>query len=162
MSSAGQSASENRQDVLVPLFTKGENRLFRPPLSAVSAFPLFLFLLGRRSLYFSAEKEGDMASETNQLSDDKTIEKAVWHYVGVGVLWTSLFLTGMAFERLGLTSSILAGILPGETGSLRTQATECQRNFAQMKSERDLLKKQEDTLQAQIKTLRAKVGTDVQ
>jgi hypothetical protein len=103
-----------------------------------------------------------MASEATQSSDDKTIEKAVWHYVGVGVLWISLLLSGMALERLGLTSSILAGVLPGETGSLRTQATECQRNFTQMKSERDLLKKQEDTLQAQIKTLRAKVGADVQ
>ena len=103
-----------------------------------------------------------MASEANQSSDDKTIEKAVWHYVGVGVLWTSLLLTGMALERLGLTSSILAGILPGETGSLRAQVTECQRNFTQVRSERDLLKKQEDTLQAQIKTLRAKGAADAQ
>ena len=107
-------------------------------------------------------KEGDMASEATPLSDDKTIEKAVWHYVGAGVLWISLLLTGMALERLGLTSSIMAGILPGETGSLRTQATECQRNFTQMKADRDLLKKQEDTLQAQIKALRAKVGADAQ
>lgn len=103
-----------------------------------------------------------MASEAKQSSDDKTIEKAVWHYVGVGVLWTSLLLTGMALERLGLTSFILAGILPGETGSLRTQATECQRNFTQMKFERDLLKRQEDTLQAEIKTLRAQVAANAQ
>ena len=103
-----------------------------------------------------------MANEAIQSSDDKTIEKAVWHYVGVGVLWISLLLTGMALERLGLTSSIFAGILPGETGSLRAQATECQRNFTQMKSERDNLKKQEDTLQAQIKSLKAKVPAEAQ
>jgi hypothetical protein len=106
------------------------------------------------------EKEGDMDADVRQSSDDKTIEKAVWHYVGVGVLWISLLLTGMALERLGLTSNILAGVLPGETGSLRAQATECQRDFAQMKADRDLLKRQEDTLQAKIRTLEARVAAN--
>ena len=101
-----------------------------------------------------------MDAEVRQSSDDKTIEKAVWHYMGVGVLWMSLLLTGMAFERLGLTSSILGGILPGETGSLRVQATECQRNFDQMKADRDLLKRQEDTLRATIRTLEARVAAN--
>jgi hypothetical protein len=103
-----------------------------------------------------------MDSETGQSSDDKTIEKAVWHYVGVGVLWMSLLFTGMAFERLGLTSDILAGVLPGETGSLRAQATECQRDFEKMKADRDLLKRQEDTLQAKIRTLEARGAASAQ
>ena len=98
-----------------------------------------------------------MASTATQSSDDKTVEKAVWHYVGVGVLWTSLFLTGMAFERLGLTSWIFASILPGEVGSLRTQATECDRNLGTVKLDRDLLKRQEDTLRVEIKRLQDKV-----
>jgi hypothetical protein len=100
-----------------------------------------------------------MDAETKP-SDDKTIEKAVWHYVGVGVLWTSLFLTGLAFERLGLTSNIMAGVFPGETGSLRTQATECQRDFEKIRFERDLLKKQEDTLRAEIGKLKAKASVN--
>ena len=103
-----------------------------------------------------------MDAEARQSSDDKTIEKAVWHYVGVGVLWMSLLLTGMAFERLGLTSYLLSGVLPGETGSLRAQATECKRDFAQMKADRDILKKQEDTLQAKIRTLEARGAANAQ
>jgi hypothetical protein len=103
-----------------------------------------------------------MDADTKPSSDDKTIEKAIWHYVGIGVLWISLLLSGMALERLGLTSGILAGILPGETGSLRAQATECQRNFDQMKADRDLLKRQEDTLQAKIKTLEARAAASAQ
>jgi hypothetical protein len=103
-----------------------------------------------------------MDSEARQSSDDKTLEKAVWHYVGVGILWLSLLLSGMAFERLGLTSDILAGVLPGETGSLRVQATECRRDFEKMKADRDLLKRQEDTLQAKIRTLEARAAASAQ
>lgn len=63
-------------------------------------------------------------AEVERAGEDTSIEKAVWHYVGVGVLWLALFLTGMAFERLGLTSGIFSGVFPGETGTLRNQAAE--------------------------------------
>ncbi len=63
-------------------------------------------------------------AEAGHTGEDTTIEKAVWHYVGVGVLWLSLFLTGMAFERLGLTSGIFSGVFPGETGTLRNEAAD--------------------------------------
>lgn len=63
-------------------------------------------------------------AEVGHTGEDTSIEKAVWHYVGVGVLWLSLFLTGMAFERLGLTSGIFSGVFPGETGTLRNEAAE--------------------------------------
>ena len=99
-----------------------------------------------------------MAEEINQEVEDKTVEKAIWHYVGVTVLWTSLFLTGMAFERLGLTSSLFSGIFPGEVGSLRTQATECDTNLGKVKLERDLLKRQEDTLRMQIKQMQGQAA----
>jgi hypothetical protein len=102
-----------------------------------------------------------MASTVTQSSDDKTVEKAVWHYVGVGVLWASLFLTGMAFERLGLTSWILSGVLPGEVGSLRVQTTECTRNLGAVKLERDISKRQEDTLRVEIKKLQDKVAAAI-
>ena len=92
-------------------------------------------------------------AEATQTAEDKSIEKAVWHYVGVGVLWISLLLTGMALERLGLTSSIFSGILPGEVGSLRTQATECDRNLGTIKLDRDNARRQEATLREEIRKL---------
>ena len=99
-----------------------------------------------------------MATEATTLSEDKTIERAVWHYIGVGVLWFSLFFTGVALERLGLTTWMLSGILPGEVGSLRAQATERERNFGTVKLERDILKRQEDTLRVEIDKLRKQVA----
>jgi len=99
-----------------------------------------------------------MATEATTLSEDKTIERAVWHYVGVGVLWFSLFFTGVALERLGLTTWMLSGILSGEVGSLRAQATERERNFGTVKLERDILKRQEDTLRVEIDKLRKQVA----
>jgi len=101
-----------------------------------------------------------MAEDVKQAPEDASIEKAVWHYVGVAVLWLSLFFTGMAFERLGLTSSILSGIFPGEVGDLRTQATECEKNLGTIKFERDLLKRQEDTLRVEIKKLQNQVAAN--
>jgi hypothetical protein len=63
-------------------------------------------------------------AEVEHAGEDTSIEKAVWHYVGIAVLWLSLLLTGIAVERLGLTSGFLSGILPGETGSLRNQVAD--------------------------------------
>jgi hypothetical protein len=88
-----------------------------------------------------------------QASEDTSMEKAVWHYVGVTVLWIALFLTGMAFERLGLTSFLFSGILPGEIGHLRMQATECDKNLGTVKMERDNVKHEEAGLRVEIKKL---------
>jgi hypothetical protein len=93
-------------------------------------------------------------AEATQTADDKTIEKAVWHYVGIGVLWISLLLSGIALERLGLTSAIFSGILPGEVGSLRTHVTECERNLGTIKLDRDNAMRQEATLREEIRKLR--------
>ena len=41
-------------------------------------------------------------AEANSVTESEEISKAVWHYVGVGVLWLSLIFTGLALERLGL------------------------------------------------------------
>ena len=93
-------------------------------------------------------------------TEDKTLEKAVWHYVGVTVLWASLFLTGMALERLGLTSWILAHIVSGEVGSLRAQAAECQRNLGAVKLERDNTKHEEAGLRVEIKKLQDQLAAN--
>ena len=39
-----------------------------------------------------------------QLSAEEELKKATWGYIGVGVLWLSLIISGMALERLDLTS----------------------------------------------------------
>lgn len=96
-----------------------------------------------------------MADQVQPPADDKTVEKAIWGFIGTSLTWLSLFLGGMAVERLGLTSGILSGILPGETGSLRTQAEECESNFASVKLERDICKRSEDTLRTEISRLKA-------
>jgi hypothetical protein len=95
-----------------------------------------------------------MANEVGQASDDKTLEKAVWHYVGVGVLWLSLFLAGVALERLGLTSWILSGVLPGEVGSLRTQVAECDNNLKDVKQDRDLIMRSRQALEVEVGKLK--------
>src|SRR5712692_6672079 len=101
-----------------------------------------------------------MAAETTNAPEDKTVEKAVWHYVGVTVLWTSLFLTGLAFERLGLTSWIFANIVPGEVGSLRKQVAECDKNLGTVKLDRDNTKHEEAGLRVEIKKLQDQVAAN--
>jgi hypothetical protein len=98
-----------------------------------------------------------MSEAVNHTPEDKSLEKAVWHYVGIGVLWIALILSGIALERLGLTTSVLSGLLPGEVGSLRKQVAECESNLRAIKLERDLLKRQEDTLRVEIKRLQDRV-----
>ena len=106
---------------------------------------------------FSRIDEGGRTAVETTNTEDKTIEKAVWHYVGVTVLWASLFLTGMALERLGLTSWILASVVPGEVGSLRAQAAECDKNLGTVKLERDNIKHEEAGLRVEIKKLQDQV-----
>jgi len=98
-----------------------------------------------------------------QPAEDKTIEKAVWHYIAVTVLWVSLFLFGVIMERMGLTGVILPeSIFSGETGSLRTDLGECQNNFATVKLDRDVCKRTEDTLRTEISKLKAQASAPAQ
>jgi hypothetical protein len=68
------------------------------------------------------------------------LSKAIWGYVGTGVLWISLFLTGLAVERLGLTSDYLTGILPGEVGTLREKNEELDKQLRAVKDENQRVK----------------------
>lgn len=101
-------------------------------------------------------------AETGRAGDDKTIEKAVWHYVGVGVLWMSLFLTGMAFERLGLTSSILSGVFPGETGMLRNQAEEYKNKMQTTERALDEMMRTKQALEVEVSRLRRAAASTAQ
>ncbi len=100
-----------------------------------------------------------MANTVNNAPEEQSLEKAVWGYVGTGVLWISLVLTGIAFDRLGLTSTMLTGILPGEVGSLRAQVTECTRDLGTVKNERDTNKLTENSLRVEIDKLRKQVAS---
>jgi septal ring factor EnvC (AmiA/AmiB activator) len=68
-----------------------------------------------------------MADNKPSTGEDE-LSKAVWHYIGVGVLWLSLILSGLAFERLGLTSGFLTSVIPGEVGGLRAKNEELETN----------------------------------
>src|SRR5213592_1629428 len=72
-------------------------------------FPSQTFLLVRSHFYlvFSYVKEDGIMAEVEHAAEEQSLEKAVWHYVGVAVMWLSLFLSGLACERLGLTSFFL-------------------------------------------------------
>ncbi len=58
-----------------------------------------------------------MADE--HLSAEEKLKKATWGYIGVGILWLSLIISGIALERLDLTSGFLTGLLPGTVNTLR-------------------------------------------
>jgi hypothetical protein len=79
-------------------------------------------------------------AEVKQVTDGEEISKAVWHYVGVGILWLGLIFTGLALERLGLTSEYLTGIIPGEVGSLRAKNAEHETNVRTLKDENQRIK----------------------
>lgn len=93
-------------------------------------------------------------AEAGHAGEDKTIEKAVWHYVGIGVLWAALFLTGMAFERLGLTSNIFSGVFPGETGSLRRQVAECDDALKSANQAKDEMMRSRQALEVEVSRLK--------
>jgi hypothetical protein len=95
-----------------------------------------------------------MAEQHDPQATDTTVEKAVWGFAGTTVLWLALFFSGVAIERLGLTSSILSGVIPGEVGSLRNQATECDKNLGTIRNDRDNLKQTEAALRVEIKKLK--------
>lgn len=100
-----------------------------------------------------------MANTVNNAPEDNSVEKAVWSYVGTGVLWISLLFTGIAFERLGISSNILTSVLPGEVNTLRTQVEEQTRNLGSLKLERDNLKQLEGSLRSEISKLKSQVTT---
>lgn len=99
-----------------------------------------------------------MANTVSTAPEDNSVEKAVWGYVGTGVLWLALLLSGIAFERLGLTSNILTGILPGEIGTLRAQVEEMSRDLGKVKLERDNLKQTEGALRNEISKLQRQIS----
>ena len=78
-------------------------------------------------------------AEVKQVIEGDEISKAVWHYVGVAVLWISLILTGLALERLGLTSHYFTGVIPGEVGGLRTKNAEYETNLRKVMDENQRL-----------------------
>lgn len=78
-------------------------------------------------------------TEEKQLAAGDELSKAVWHYVGVGVLWLSLVLSGIALERLGLTSDYFTGVLPGEVGGLRAKNEELETNLRKVMDENQRL-----------------------
>ena len=94
-----------------------------------------------------------MASEPEQ-AEDSSLSKAVWHYLGIGVLWLSLFITGVAFERLGLTTSFMTGLLPGEVNDLRTQVAELESGTKELTHSRDRAAKTRNTLEVEVSKLR--------
>ncbi|MBM4258025.1 MAG: hypothetical protein FJ147_19295 [Deltaproteobacteria bacterium] len=100
-----------------------------------------------------------MANTVNKAPEDNSVEKAVWSYVGTGVLWISLLLTGIAFERLGISSNILTSILPGEVNTLRTQVEEQTRNIGSLKLERDNLLQLEGSLRTEISKLKQQISS---
>ena len=79
-------------------------------------------------------------AEVKQVTDGEELSKAVWHYVGVGVLWLSLIFTGLALERLGLTSDYLTSVIPGEVGGLRAKNAEYETNLRTLKDENQRIK----------------------
>ena len=93
-------------------------------------------------------------AEVGHAAEEQSLEKAVWHYVGVGVLWLSLFLSGLASERLGLTSSMLTGALPGEIGSLRTKGSECENNLKNTNQAKDEMMRSKQALEVEISRLK--------
>ncbi len=97
-------------------------------------------------------------AEEQQVAEEESLGKLAWGYVGVGVLWLSLVISGIALERLGLTSSVLTGVLPGEVGELRQQNTEFDANLKSVTQERDVLSRRADTFQRQLEQERNKVA----
>ena len=95
-----------------------------------------------------------MASESEQAVEDSSLSKAVWHYLGIGVLWLSLFITGVAFERLGLTTSFMTGLLPGEVNDLRTQVEELEGTNKDLTHDRDRAVKTRNTLEIEVSKLK--------
>jgi len=86
--------------------------------------------------------------------EEKSIERAVWHYVGVGVLWISLILSGLALERLGLTSGILSSVIKGETGYLREQNADLKSKLQTTERSLDEMMRSKQALEVEVGRLK--------
>ncbi|MCE2484582.1 MAG: hypothetical protein J4F42_03635 [Desulfurellaceae bacterium] len=103
-------------------------------------------------------------AEEQQLVEDESLSKLAWGYVGVGVLWIALVLTGITFERLGLTTTLFSGVLPGEVGILRQANAEHEQKLKSLTDQNNKLSEKVDTLTRQkeladnrVEDLRARV-----
>jgi hypothetical protein len=105
-----------------------------------------------------AEEQAKEQAEEQQGVEDESLAKLAWGYVGVGVLWLALVLAGIAFERLGLTSTLFSGVLPGEVGSLRLQNAEYELNLKTVTQERDVLSRRTDTFRRQVEQAENRVA----
>ena len=74
-----------------------------------------------------------------QLSAEEELKKATWGYIGVGVLWLSLIISGMALERLDLTSDVLTGLLPGTVNTLRADNASLNEQVRELKDAKQRL-----------------------
>lgn len=96
-------------------------------------------------------------AETVQ-QEEQSMEKAIWGFVGTAVLWVSLLFSGIALERLGLTSGILSGVLPGETGSLRNQAADLKDKLQTTERSLDEMMRTKQALEVEVSRLKKTVA----
>ena len=74
-----------------------------------------------------------------QLSAEEELKKATWGYIGVGVLWLSLITSGIALERLDLTSGYLTSLLPGAVNTLRAENASLNEQVRELKDAKQRL-----------------------
>lgn len=86
--------------------------------------------------------------------EEQSMEKAIWGFVGTAVLWIALLFSGIALERLGLTSGILSGVLPGETGSLRNQAADLKGKLQTTERSYDEMMRAKQALEVEVSRLK--------
>ena len=73
---------------------------------------------------------------------------------------TTVLLSSHILHEVGLTSSLFSGTFPGEVGSLRKQAAECDKNLGTVKFERDNVKHEEAGLRVEIKKLQNQLAAN--
>jgi hypothetical protein len=95
-------------------------------------------------------------AEEQQVAEE-SLGKLTWGYIGVGVLWVSLLLTGIVFERLGLTSSLFSSVLPGDVGFLTEQKEQCDAALKTVTQDREEFSQRIDAYQLKIDTAKNKV-----
>ena len=85
-------------------------------------------------------------AEYDKEAAEEMIRKTTWRSLGVGALWLALIFAGIALERLGLASGLLAGILPGEVQTLRQQLNEEQSDLTTLASDKEQIQARLDSL----------------
>jgi ABC-type transporter Mla subunit MlaD len=83
-----------------------------------------------------------MAAEDTGVHPDEARQKVVWGYIAKVTLWVSLLISGLALERLGLTSSLLSGVVPGEVQTLRADIAQTSKAVSELRAERDTIRVQ--------------------